>query len=188
MKCVYKISCVDENIKEFYIGSTKDLYIRKINHKSCCNNLNSNSYHYPLYQFIRKNGGIDNWEIIVEVETPNHTKEERLELEQIYIELLKPQLNINNPYGFDKEKYSKDYREKNKEKCKTYNHIYKLNNKEKDSVYNKQYKKTENYKDYMIERANKKNCPHCNKEMRKDNIKRHIKNKHPTEKIFSYNL
>ena len=34
VQCVYKISCVDENIKEFYIGSTDDLKQRVKEHKS----------------------------------------------------------------------------------------------------------------------------------------------------------
>jgi len=91
--CVYRLQCKDKEIKEIYIGSTKNYSIRKRLHKSSCNNKKNKDYNYPIYKFIRENGNWNNWEMIVEVKTPNHNKEERLELEQIYIELLKPQLN-----------------------------------------------------------------------------------------------
>ena len=34
---IYKIVCIDLNIKDLYIGSTTDSYNRKSNHKSKCN-------------------------------------------------------------------------------------------------------------------------------------------------------
>tara|TARA_R110000787_G_scaffold66528_1_gene149350 strand:- start:2522 stop:2944 length:423 start_codon:yes stop_codon:yes gene_type:complete len=89
--CVYSLQCKDKEIKEIYIGSTKNYRSRKGDHK-----IGSTILDYKVYKFIRENGGWDNWDMIVEDKTPNHTKEERLELEQIYINLLQPILNDTN--------------------------------------------------------------------------------------------
>ena len=153
MKCVYKISCIDENIKEFYIGSSVNFDRRIRQHKSNCNNLNRKEYCYPLYMFINVNGGYNNWEIVVIKEYKFITKKELEMNEQYYKVLLKPELNSKNAYGIDIEKRKKTQ------------------------------KKIDN-----IHKKIKANCPHCNKELLNQSIKRHIKNKHPTEKISSYNL
>ena len=143
--CVYSIQCKDKEVKEFYIGSTKNYSIRYSRHKQAYKNCN-----FPVYQFIRQNKGWDNWEMIVEVKTDDLSKEDRLILEQCYKDLLEPTLNFQNVIGLDKEnekKTLKEYREKNKEKIAQYSKI-------------------------------RVNCPHCNLEMLKKNIKRHIKIKH----------
>jgi len=111
--CVYSIQCKDKEVKEFYIGSTKTYCIRYTLHKSNCNNLNSKDYTYPLYKFIRENGGWDNWEMIVEVKTPNLNKDELLELEQYYMDLLEPTLNGQNAI----KRWSQDINNKKKSNC-----------------------------------------------------------------------
>lgn len=66
--CVYKIYCKDAAVTEFYIGSTVDLRNRIWNHNSNYNNVNnstSRQYHQKVYQFIRENGGISNWDFEV---------------------------------------------------------------------------------------------------------------------------
>ena len=40
---MYMIKCCDDNIEEWYIGSTKDFKGRKHSHKTCCNNETSKS-------------------------------------------------------------------------------------------------------------------------------------------------
>ena len=148
--CVYSIQCKDKEVKEFYIGSTKTYCFRYRHHKSHCINKNTRKYTGPLYQFIRQNGGWDNWEMIVEVKTDDLTKEDREILEQVYKDLLQPHLNSKNVIGIDKEKEKKtnqEYYEKNKEK--------------------------------IAQRKNIKGiCPQCGKEMLERSIKRHIKRKH----------
>tara|TARA_R110000744_G_scaffold224488_1_gene343059 strand:- start:2289 stop:2702 length:414 start_codon:yes stop_codon:yes gene_type:complete len=99
--CVYRLQCKDKEIKELYIGSTKNYRKRKSKHK-CSTELN-----FKVYKFIRENGGWENWEMIVEVKTPNHTKEELLELEQIYKDLLNPTLNSYNVKGRNIEQQKK---------------------------------------------------------------------------------
>ena len=116
MKCVYKISCLNNEVKEFYIGSTKDLKDRISKH----NNFYKNNYNWKVYKFIRENGGINNWEIIP--------------IEIYECEMTKPQLNSQRALGRDIErkyktkkewiknnrnkylKNRKEYYEKNREK------------------------------------------------------------------------
>ena len=114
MNCVYKIVCKDPTITEFYIGSTNNLYNREATHKSNCKHLNC--YSKGLYMFIKNNGGWNNWEIVVLQETPNYNKNNRLKLEQLYKNKLKPILNKCNPVGIDLEKKKKNIKNYNKKK------------------------------------------------------------------------
>lgn len=119
---IYKISCKDDTIKDFYIGSTKDYHRRKIQHKSACK-LEDQT---PLYIYIRDNKGFANWYI---EEIHNFSCNSKLEKEQIerkWIETLKPVLNKVIPTRSKKEyaeyyntinpTYQKDYHQKNREK------------------------------------------------------------------------
>lgn len=105
MNCVYRIECLDKNIKEFYIGSTKDIHKRNILHKSSCHNSNSRKYNYKVYKFIRENGGWENWQIVVEYETKGYSKYDRHIEEQINKDLLEPELNNRNALGWDIERH-----------------------------------------------------------------------------------
>ena len=93
IKCIYTIHCNDPKIKEFYIGSTTNLKRRKYQHKSDCNNSNTQVYNGKLYKFIRDNGGYDNWFFVIEEDCKDLNKHEILELEEIYLDLLNPPLN-----------------------------------------------------------------------------------------------
>ena len=57
---IYKLACKNPSIKEIYVGSTKNLRVRKSQHKHHCNNNND----FMVYQFIRNNGGFNNFDII----------------------------------------------------------------------------------------------------------------------------
>jgi hypothetical protein len=61
----YKIVCKDVNIKDCYVGHTTSFIKRKCQHKHHCNNENGNKYNLNVYQFIRNNGGWENWDIIM---------------------------------------------------------------------------------------------------------------------------
>ena len=107
-KCVYKIVCKDKEITEFYIGSSVDLHVRKIAHKTKSSNLNCREYCLPLYMFINVNGGFENWEIVVIKEYKFITNKELTMNEQYYIDLLKPQLNSYNAKSIKtKQHYNK---------------------------------------------------------------------------------
>ncbi len=93
---VYKLCC--DGIDDFYIGSSFDMKERKRLHKFVCNNTKRHEYNYKVYQYIRENGGFDNWkfEILVEKEFENKTD---LHIkEQECIKLLKPTLNSYSAY------------------------------------------------------------------------------------------
>ena len=48
---VYKICCLHENVKQFYVGSTCEFNKRVGLHKNSCNNPNSVGYNYKVYKF-----------------------------------------------------------------------------------------------------------------------------------------
>lgn len=61
MYIFYRISCINDAIKDFYIGSTTDFTKRKYQHKYYTNNPKYNSKCAYLYKTINNNGGWDNW-------------------------------------------------------------------------------------------------------------------------------
>ena len=132
MNTIYKLYCKDENIKEFYIGSSTNFKKRKYNHKSKCNNENGKSYNFKLYKFIRANGGFQNFDYEILLET---IEDDIKKIEQKYIDELKPALNCINACGFDKKEYHKKYKEKIKEQMKE----YQKKNKEKIREYQRLY-------------------------------------------------
>ena len=62
---VYKLVCKDVNATEVYVGSSVSLRNRRANHKSCSTRENNKAYNLPVYQYIRENGGWQNWELLV---------------------------------------------------------------------------------------------------------------------------
>jgi hypothetical protein len=62
---IYKLVSKDPTITDIYVGHTTDLTTRKNKHKSTCNNPNGERYNLYIYQFIRENGGWENWEMII---------------------------------------------------------------------------------------------------------------------------
>ena len=61
---IYKLCCKDIEVKEIYVGSTTSWRARKSQHKSRCTNLNDKKGGYPVYVFMRANGGWDNWDMV----------------------------------------------------------------------------------------------------------------------------
>tara|TARA_R110000868_G_scaffold265073_1_gene523876 strand:+ start:173 stop:745 length:573 start_codon:yes stop_codon:yes gene_type:complete len=155
---VYKLCCVDTDIEECYIGSTKNFTRRRTAHKSNCNNDKHNSYNLYVYQFIRDNGGFNNWSMI-QLESVNYETKRDLEAhERRWIEQLKPKLNKRLPVRTPQEYYEdnkdkikeyyednkdkkKEYYEDNKDKIKEYQKQYQKDNKDKIKQYKKQYQK-----------------------------------------------
>tara|TARA_R110000787_G_C13161852_1_gene419691 strand:+ start:94 stop:579 length:486 start_codon:yes stop_codon:yes gene_type:complete len=77
---------VNPTIQERYVGSCWDTHKRNTKHKSSCHNTKSKKYNYPVYKFIRENGGYDNWymETLDCVDCEDH---ELVEYEQHYIDI-----------------------------------------------------------------------------------------------------
>jgi hypothetical protein len=146
---IYKLCCNDINITEIYIGSTTDFKARKKHHKSNCNNEKCKIYNLKVYQYIRDNGGWDNWSMIMIEEYSCNSKLEAEKRERYYIEELKSTLNYNIPTQTKKEYY-----ENNQDKLKEYKKEYYKNNQDKLKEYHKEYyennqdKLKEYYKEY----------------------------------------
>ena len=196
---IYAIVCKDIKIEEVYVGSTNNLERRIYEHKSACNNNNN----FKVYQFIRDNGGFDNFKFIV-LEHYKGEEEDLRQLERLWYETFPKELLLNTIYPKitkqeykeyqqeyykeNKEKlneYQKDYQKEYREENKQYQQEYREENKEKLNEYqkeyrdqhkeeNKQYKK-EYYKKNKEEISEKTPCPKCLKSLNKSSISRHLK-------------
>jgi hypothetical protein len=60
---IYKITCIDPNITDVYVGHTTNFVQRKHAHKQSCTNQNIANYKCKLYDVIRNNGGWENWKM-----------------------------------------------------------------------------------------------------------------------------
>ena len=112
---IYKIKHnEDYDDLNIYIGSTTNFRGRKNQHKTCCNNENCRDYNYPIYKYIRDNGGWDQFVMVLIEEYSCNCKNEKEIRERYYIDLLKPKLNKQIP-----TRTAKEYRDDNKEKKKS---------------------------------------------------------------------
>ena len=102
---MYKLCCNDPTITDEYIGHTTDKIRRKREHKNCCNNPNYKKYNYYVYQFIRENGGFDNWSMVVIEEYSCENKNQAVLRERYWIETSQSTLNKNIPTRTNKERY-----------------------------------------------------------------------------------
>jgi len=168
---IYKICCNDINIKEIYVGSTCNLTRRKSGHKTTCKSEKNKDRNLSVYQFIRKNGGFDNWSIVMIEKYPCENKIELEARERYWIEKLEATLNKNIPTRTLKEYYI-DNREKFKE--------YYTDNKEKIDERNKKYR--EKNKEKISEHIKEKYTCICG-----STIRRHEKNRHEkTQKHINF--
>ena len=191
---IYKLChCNDLENENIYVGSTTNFRNRKNNHKSNCENENQKDHNLSVYQYIRANGGWDEWKMIPIEKYPCNGKEELEIRERYHIELLKSKLNKQLPTR-TKKQYSND----NKEHKAEYDKKYRNDNKEILSEYQKEY--YESHKEILSERqkeyyeSNKKQilekfkekviCEHCGCESTKNNLKRHQQSK----KCLNYNV
>jgi hypothetical protein len=63
---IYKLIKKDAtNDDMVYIGSTNNITIRFQGHKDKCNNPKSIKYNTKVYKYIRENGGINEWELVI---------------------------------------------------------------------------------------------------------------------------
>jgi hypothetical protein len=132
---IYKICCKDPTITDVYVGHTTNVVKRKQRHKGGCNIETYKDYNTFLYQFIRNNGGWDNFEMIVLIELNCKDKNEAERNERKYLEELKATLNKTIPTRTPKEYY-----EDNKEKTLNQKKEYYQLNKEERQLYNKTYR------------------------------------------------
>ena len=139
---VYKIT--NTITGDFYIGSSKNIKSRWINHK--CKSTWKRFPNNQMYLDMKKYGTDKfDFQILEEVEV-THLKE----AEQQFIELLKPTYNSNRANGWDFERYKEYKKEYQKsDKYKEYKKEYQKSDKYKE--YKKEYQKSDKYKDYQKE-------------------------------------
>lgn len=147
MNCVYAFSCKDQEVKEFYIGYTKNLTNRITTHRNACK-----IDKHQWYKFVNDNGGFDNWVFNIIEEDCEKLRE------RYYIEELKPELNSVIP-GRTQKEYKQT--EKVKQNIAKYQAKYQSSQKGKIAIAKCNSKKVE--------------CPHCKIIMNKSSFYRHIK-------------
>lgn len=148
---IYKICCKNTDITDIYVGHTTNIKRRIILHKDRCNNPKDKYYHLKVYEFIRNNGGFDNWDIIVLEEYPCNSFSDAIKREREYYETLKATLNMIYP-----QRTNKEYKECKKQ----YNKEYRIENSEK-----------------INEKKREKVICECGCEIRKGDLKKHQKTK-----------
>ena len=173
---IYKIT--NTVTGDFYIGSSKNVKQRLAVHK--CKSTWNRCSNNPMYLDMQKYG-IDKFEfqVIEEVE-PEHLKE----LEQKFIETLKPTYNSNRANGWDIERRKEYHKEYMKEYNKT----------DKYKEYNKEYKKEYNKSDKCKKSQKKYNnqlCFYNGETLTLNALRMRFKRKdipHPTQEAKKYLL
>lgn len=171
---IYKIRCLDENITDFYVGSTTCFKSRKNQHKIKVENGNKSK----IYETIRANGGWENWSMIeIELYPCNSSTEARIREEYWRVEL-QATLNTIRAYCTEEEKKAthlqyiqkhseeikiqgKKYYQKHANKIKEYRKIYLEEHKEEIKIKWKEYyqehnkEKQEYNTRYRLDKADK---------------------------------
>jgi hypothetical protein len=132
---IYKIVCKELSIKDCYVGHTTNFISRKCDHKNNCSNENSSKYTYPVYKFIRENGGWNNWDMIEIEKVTCNDRNEASKKERHWIKELAATLNKQIP-----TRTTKEYYEVNKNAMELYKTQWKNDNKDKVKLYAKSYR------------------------------------------------
>ena len=167
---IYKLCCKDPTITDEYIGSTCNKNRRKQEHKSCCNCETNKNYNYPVNQFIRENGGFDNFDLIILEEYPCESKVQLEMKEREWIEERKPTLNRRIPTR-TKQEYRKIHYEEYKEEMLEQNKLYR-----------------EEHKEEIQKRQKKKIICECGSEYTNIHKSRHIKTQRHLKYLEELNL
>lgn len=137
---IYKISCLDTNITEIYIGSTIDFKSRKSQHKFRCNNINDRNYILPLYKMIRENNGWENWKMSALEQIECEMRIQAHIREQYWIDKNEAKMNSRKAHITEEQKIEqqKIYYTDNAEQINERQKIYNDNNEEKITLKQKQ--------------------------------------------------
>ena len=171
-KLVHKEDYDNVNI---YIGSTTDFIRRKNKHKSDCNCVTSKSYNQKNYQYIRDNGGWEEWNMIEVEKFPCNDKREAEAREEYWRCHFNAQLNTRRPYITVEERKEqiKEYKEHNKGKLLEQQKEYRENDKDKLLEQQKEYR--ENNKDKLLIQQKERITCECGIISNKSNLTRHHK-------------
>ncbi len=137
---IYKIVCKDLNTPNSYVGNTTQFIKRKGDHKRHCNS----NHHYKVYQFIKDNGGWDNFDMIEIEKFPCKDGNEARARERYWYEQLSSNLNMIKPLITEdrieyKKQQDKNYNKLNKESIAAKKKITQQLNKISIAVKKKEY-------------------------------------------------
>ena len=182
---------------ECYVGSTKNFKNRLQKHKSNCHNEKNRGYNIKVYKSIREVGW-DKVDFMIIDKIIYNSKHEAFDMETKYMLMFDAKLNCCYPKRSTKEYYeankeriaesAKEYRESNQEMIRERKKKYYDENRDKVLKHKQEYyeankeEKLEKRKQYY--EANKEKmkekipCQICDKMLRKDCMKKHIKKIH----------
>lgn len=169
--CIYQVCCKDPDIKDIYVGSTTDLVKRRYNHKGACNNPNRDNHNALVYQFIRANGGWENWDVVQIERVVCDSSQDLCQREREVFETLKPTLNVNRP---------KVSQEETKERGMATTKVWREANHERFRARAKAWREANPERKKAAERAwnsERVVCDHCDKEVSQGALKKHYTSK-----------
>lgn len=164
---VYKICSKDLSVTECYVGSTTCLRNRRRQHKHSCCNERAKHHNLSVYQFIRANGGWDNWDVILLQEYPDcKSREQLLKYEREHFEKQGATLNQLVP----------SRKRRNKDEIKAYNRAY--HEKHKDELNAKSRAWSEKNRDKIHAKGRERvECEFCGSVVSRNSLTRHRKTK-----------
>lgn len=181
--CIYKLVHFDDlNDENIYIGHTTNMVKRRWEHNSGCNKPDNKRYNLKVYQFIRENGGWNNWQMILIEKYPCDDVDQARARERYWKRELNATLNTYEPGRTNKE-YSQD----NKEKIKEYRKQWHQDNRDKmiqkmkqnyenkkEEINEKRKENYQNNRDEILEKRKEKiKCDLCGLELTKCHLKKH---------------
>ena len=171
VSCIYRISHkLDYDNENVYIGSTTNFHHRKVCHKHSCINEKTKKFNYKLYEYIRENGGFDNFQFTILRVCNDTDKKELFKLEQSFIDVYEPTLNARSA-----SQTRNEWREKNKEKIQTQNKVWCEKNKEEIKEKKKVYR--EENREEINKQRNQVIVCECGINSTRRNISTHRKTK-----------
>ena len=134
---IYRIVSKNQELKNCYIGKTRNLTSRIRQHKSDSINIQSRRYNLPMYQYIREHGGFENFEVINLKDIWIDGAENTSIHEQYYFELYGGFINCLNTYYPNRKarETSLIYYYKHKEQVTEYQAKYRNEHKEQTVKY-----------------------------------------------------
>ena len=168
MAVIYVLKCCDTCVKETYIGSTINFHRRMIEHKFACNNETSKKYNFPLYKFIRENGGWGSWEMNIIDSLTTTDKNEMIKCERKYIDEQEFRLNKTIPLRTRKE-YHQDHKEKLNENMKLYAQDHREKFIKRKKQYYQDHKKEIRERHRQYDQEHKEELRAYHKQYRQDN-------------------
>jgi hypothetical protein len=94
-RVIYRLFCMNPNVKDCYVGSTSQIWVRIQHHKKCCEGTCKKQ---KVHHFINDNGGWENWYMeILEVVPKVWARSQVLAREAYFIERENATLNVYRP-------------------------------------------------------------------------------------------